>query len=130
MAIGRMGRQSLSLGLTYLFIQTFDAARRDGLVAPRDELDATGQRFDLSITSNGYLPVREMALSISAGFSRTERAGDEGIGARCDRGCLRGERGDFDSRAFSLQRVLAKQCITRAGYDDCAGIGAHRVNGV
>ena len=99
-------------------------------MAQRDELDTTGQRFGLLITSNGYLPVREMALSISAGFSRMEMAGDKGIGARCGRGCLRSERGDFDSRAFSLQRVVAKQWITRAGYDDCAGIGAHRVNGV
>ena len=126
MAIGRMGRRSLSLGLTYLFIATC----RDGLVALRDELDASGQRFDLLITSNGYLPVGEMALSISAGFSRMEVAGDEGIGARCGRGCLRGERGDFDSRAFSLQHVVVKQCITGAGYHDRVGFGAHRVNGV
>jgi hypothetical protein len=129
-AIWRMGRESLSLGLTYLFLQTFDPARRDGLVAARDELDTTCQRFGLLITSNGYLPVREMALSISAGFSRMEMAGDEGIGARYGRGCLRGERGDFDSRAFSLQRVVVKRCITGAGYHDRVGIRAHRVNGV
>ena len=126
MAIGRMGRRSLSLGLTYLFIAT----RRDGLVAPRDELDTSGRRFDLLITSNGYLPVREMAPSISAGYLHMERAGDEGIGARCDRGCLRGERGDFHSRAFSLQRVAVKQCLPGAGYHDRVGIGAHRVDGV
>ena len=82
------------------------------------------------MTSNGYRPVREMALSISAGFSRMEMTGDEGIGARCGRGCLRGERGDFDSRAFSLQRVVAKQCITGFGCHDRVGIGAHRVDGI
>jgi hypothetical protein len=130
MAIWRMGRESLSLGLTYLFLQTFDAARRDGLVALRDELDTSGQRFDRLITSNGYLPVRKKALSISAGFSRMEMAGDEGIGARCGCARLRGERGDFDSRAFSLQRVVVKRCITGAGYHDRVGIWAHRVNGV
>jgi hypothetical protein len=148
MTIWRMGRRSLSLGLTYLFLktcqdqpsrgrltpspllQTFDAARRDGLVAVRDELDTSGQRFSLLITSNGYLPVREMALSIGAGFSRMEMAGDEGIGADYGRGCLRGERGDFDSRAFSLQRVVVERCITGAGYHDCVGIGARRANGI
>jgi hypothetical protein len=130
MAIWRMGRESLSLGLTYLFLQTFEAARRDGLVAVRDELDTSGQRFDRLMTSNGYLPVREMAPSIGAGFSHMEMAGDEGIGARCGRGCLRGERGDFDSRAFSLQRVVVKQCITGAGCHDRVGIGTHRAYGV
>jgi hypothetical protein len=59
-----------------------------------------------------------------------EMTGDEGIGARCGRGCLRGERGDFDSRAFSLQRVVAKQCITGFGCHDRVGIGAHRVDGI
>jgi hypothetical protein len=35
---------------------------RDKLVLFRDELDASGQRLDVSISSNGYHPVREMAL--------------------------------------------------------------------
>jgi hypothetical protein len=96
----------------------------------RDELDTSGQRFGLLITSNGYLPVREMALSMGAGYLRMEMAGDEGIGADYGRGCLRGERGDFDSRASSLQRVVVERCITGAGCHDRVGIGAHRVNGI
>jgi hypothetical protein len=71
-----------------------------------------------------------MAPSISAGFSHMEMAGDEGIEARRGGGSLRGERGDFVSLAFSLQRLVVKQCINGAGCLERAGIGPHRVSGV
>jgi hypothetical protein len=45
-----------------------------------------------------------MAPTISAVFSRLEMASDEGIEIRGDGGCLRGNRGDCVSPAFSLQR--------------------------
>jgi hypothetical protein len=71
-----------------------------------------------------------MVLSISAWFSGTERAGDEGIEARRGGGSLRGERGDFVSHAFSLQRLVVKQCVSGAGCHERVGIGAHRIDGV
>jgi hypothetical protein len=104
-------------------------ARRDSPVGVRDELDTSGKLFDLLIPSNRHRPVREMAPSISAGFSHMEMAGDEVIEACRGGGCLRGERGDFVSHAFSLQRLVVKQRITGAGSHERVGIGAHRVNG-
>jgi hypothetical protein len=105
-------------------------ARRDSLVGVRDELDTPRQRYDALIPSNRHHPVREMALAISAGFSRMEMAGDEGIETRRGGGCLRGERGVFDSGAVSLQHLAATQCITDAGCPERAGIGTRRADGV
>jgi len=101
--------------------------RSDSLVRVRDELDACGQRFALVIPSNGYRPVRETAPSISAGFSRMEIARDEDIEAGHGGGCLHDERG---LHAFSLQPLVAKQRVSRAGGHECLGIGAHRIDGV
>lgn len=105
-------------------------ARRDSLVEVRDEFDACSQRFDRSIPSNTHHPHGEMAPSISAGFLRVKRAGNECIEAPCGSGCLFGERYDFIFRAFSWQRLVVKQCITGAGCHERLGIGAHRTNGV
>jgi hypothetical protein len=71
-----------------------------------------------------------MAPSISAAFWRMEMAGDGGIEARCGDGRLHGERGDFVSHAFSLQRLVVSQHISGAGCHERVGIGAHRVSGV
>ena len=110
----------------------FAAARRDSLVGVRDELDTFDYRPDVSNRTNRYHPVREMALSISAGFSRMEIAGDESIEARRD-GCrLRSERGALGCHAPSLQRLVGERRVTRtiAGVDchERIGIGDHRVN--
>jgi hypothetical protein len=71
---------------------------------------------------------------MSAGFSHMEMAGDQGIEARRHSCRLRGERGALVSHAFSLQRLVVEQCVTRTiAAVDCherVGIGAHRVNGV
>jgi hypothetical protein len=71
-----------------------------------------------------------MALSISAWFLPTEMASDDGIEARRGGGSLRSERGDFVSHAFSLQRLVAKQCVSGSSCHERVGIGTHRVNGV
>jgi hypothetical protein len=71
-----------------------------------------------------------MAPLISAEVSRVEMASDEYIEVRRGSGCLRRERGDIVSCAFSLRRLVVKQCITGAGCHERVGIGAHRVNGV
>jgi hypothetical protein len=71
---------------------------------------------------------------MSAGFSPREKAGDQGIEALRHNCRLRGERGALVSHAFSLQRLVIEQCVTRtiAGVDwhERVGIGAHRVDGV
>jgi cytochrome c553 len=71
-----------------------------------------------------------MALSISAGLSRMEMAGDESIQVRRGIDCLRRERGDFVSCALSLQHSVVRRCITCAGCHERDGIGAHGVNKV
>ena len=71
-----------------------------------------------------------MAPPISAGLSSMEMACDEGIELRRGSGCLRSERGDFVSRAFSLQRLVVEQCIAGADCHERVGIGTHRDNGV
>jgi hypothetical protein len=43
---------------------------------------------------------------------------------------VRGGRSDFVSRAFSLQRLVVKQCASGAGCHERFGIGAHRIGGV
>lgn len=82
----------------------------------------------------GVIPSGRWRLSIGAGFSGMEIAGDESIEARRD-GCrLRSERDARVSHAVSLQRLAVEQCVTRriAGVDrhERVGIGGHRVNGV
>jgi hypothetical protein len=117
-----------SLHSSYIFA----AARRDSLVGVRDELDAFDYRPDDSNRTNRYHPVREMALSISAGFSRMEIACDESIEARRDSCRLRSERGALGCHAPSLQRLVGERRVTRtiAGVDchERIGIGDRRVN--
>ena len=73
-----------------------------------------------------------MALSISAGFSRMEVAGDESIEARRDSCRLRSERGALGCHAPSWQRLVVERRVTHtiAGVDchERIGIGDRRVN--